>query len=277
MPVVYAQPIEQYPAALAFSTTPTMTNVDAAYPAAKLVTQDPTAVARTTAGNTAITWDFGLNREFDLISLIYTNTSYAATLVIEASANGLSWTTLRASHPLWAHRTSIPGSWTGEINDPRRGSLARNMSLFISPEVLTYRYIRLTVSDPQTTNLTFGRLFVGKTFSPNTGIQYGSNVSFSDSGRRERTEKGPAINDPGQTYVTMSLKMDFLNKTEMYDYAYEFDYWRGSCREVFACTDTSDVPNLQKNSIYGNIVEGRTISSDSFNSYSKTWIIESIM
>jgi hypothetical protein len=276
VPVLFAQPIEQYPAHLAFAGLPTMTNVDAAYPASRLVHYDPTSVTRSTATSAVITWDFGSNREFDVVSLLYTNTSYAATLVIEGSLNGTAWTTLRASAPLWAHRTTVPGSWTGESNDPRRGALPRNSSFYLSATVLTYRYIRLTVSDPQTTNMTFGRLFVGRSFQPGTGIQYGSSFSFEGTARAERTDRGALILDAGTSRVNASLKLDFLTKTEMYDFVYEFDFWRGAGREMLACLDTSDVPNLQKNLLYCTISEGRTITFDAFNVHSKTWSLESI-
>lgn len=279
MAVLFVQPIEEYPAHLALSTVPTMTNVDANYPASKLLTYDPTAVARTGTGSNScvITWDFGQNREFDVVSLLYTNTSYAATLVIEASLNGSTWVTLQSSKPLWAHRTTVPGSWTGEINDPRRGSLARNHSWYYSTTVHTYRYLRLTVTDPSATFLSFGRLFVGRSFSPSTGMQYGTSFSFTDAGRRERSDTGVMIMDgASNTIVSASVKTEFLTTTEMYDYVWEFDYWRGGCREILACLDTSDTERLQKNIIYGVLSEGRTIASDSWNAYSKTWNLESL-
>lgn len=277
MALVFAQPIEEYPVHLAFVTTPTMTNVDSNYPASKLITYDPTAVARTTATSTVISWDFGLAREFDVVSLLYTNTSYAATIVIEGSPDNSAWTTLQASKPFWAHRTSVPGSWTGEVNDPRRGALLRNHSWFYSPTVLTYRYLRITVSDSLTANITFGRLFVGKSFSPATGYQYGSSFSFSDSGKKERTDRGALIMDgSSNVIVTAAIKTDFLTSVEMYDYAYEFEYWRGGCKEMLVCLDTTDTTRLHKNILYGVLSDGRTISSDVFNSYVKTWNIESL-
>ncbi len=234
-------------------------------------------MARTTTGSTVITWDFGTAREYDVVSLVYTNTSYAATLVIEASTDGSSWTTLRASAPLWAHRTTVPGSWSGEMNDPRRGALPRNSSFYYSKAAVhVHRYLRLTVADPQVANITFGRLFVGKAFTPSTGIQYGTSFNFNDTGARERTARGALIMDPGNTIVTVVVKLDFLSTTEMYDYVYEFEYWRGSTREVLVCLDTDDVPRLQKNLLYATLAEGRTISADAFNVYSKSWNVESI-
>lgn len=278
MAVLFCQPIEEYPTHLAFSTTPTMTNVDSNYPASKLVSYDPTSTARTTLGSTVITWNFGLQREFDVISLLYSNTSYAATIVIDGSNNGSSWTNLQASRPFWAHRTSIPGSWTGEANDPRRGALLRNHSWYYSTTVQTWQYIRITVADPNVANMSFGRLFVGKSFSPATGMQYGTSFSFNDTGRKERSDRGPLILDgSANTTVSASVKTEFLTATELYDYVYEFDYWRGSCREMLVCLDTTDTAKLHKNILYCVMADGRTINSDAFNSYSKVWNLESVV
>lgn len=277
MAVLFAQPIEEYPTHLAFGSTPTMTNVDSNYPASKLVTYDPTAVARTTTGSTVITWNFGATREFDVVSLLYSNTSYAATIVVEGSSNGSSWTTLQASKPFWAHRTSIPGSWTGEVNDPRRGQLLRNHSWYYSTTVQSWQYIRITVADPNVSNITFGRLFVGRSFSPTTGMQYGTSFTFTDYGTKERTDRGALIMDATTNIIVgAQVKTEFLTATEMYDYTYEFEYWRGSAREMLVCLDTTDVPHLHKNILYCTMNEGRTISSEAFNSYSKTWNLESL-
>lgn len=275
--VVFCQPIEEYPAHLAFSNAPTMTNVDSNFPASKLLTYDPTAVARTTSGSTVITWDFLTQREFNVVSLLFTNTSYAATLVIEGSNNGTSWTVLQASRPLWAHRTTIPGSWSTEDTDPRAGALLRNHSWYYNVAGHKYRFVRLTVADPNVANITIGRLFVGRAYTPSTGMQYGSSFTFNDTGRTERTDQGAMILEAGsKAIVTASVKTEFLTSDEMYSYVYDFEYWRGGCREMLACLDVDNTARLQKNILYCVISEGRTISSDAFNCHSKTWNLESL-
>ena len=65
-------------------------------------------------------------------------------------------------------------------------------------------------------------------------------------------------------------------KTEMMDYIWDFNYWRGGARAILACLDTDDTRQLQKNLFYCTISEGRRISYDSYNTHSCTWILESI-
>ncbi len=276
MAVIFAQPIEQYPAHLAFASVPTVTNVDPAYPAAQLLNYDPTAVCRVTGDSSVITWDFGSAREFDCVSLLYSNVRHTGQILLETSSNGSVWTNVDAG-PFWAHLAATPpGSWSGEINDPRRGALERNHSWWYSPTVVTARYVRLAVSDPGAAYMTFGRLFVGRSFASGSGMQYGSGFSFSDSGRKERTDQGALIMEAGRTIVTANVKTEFLSTDDMYDYVYEFEYWRGGCREMLACLDTEAAARLQKNLMYCTMSEGRTIVSDTWNCYSKTWNLESL-
>jgi len=279
MSIFFAQPIEQFPKDLAFVTTPSATNADANFPAANLIGFDPTKAFKTTANSTVITWDFGLNREFDVVELHHCSFSYKALWIVEGSLNGTVWTTLRSSFPASAHLTSVPGSWSGEINDPRRSILNRNKALYNSATVQTFRYVRVTVTGDATLDPTFtiGRLFVGKKFVPTTGWQYGSSITFTDPSQRERTERGALVTEPKDVIISASVKLDFLSKAEMYDYIYEFNFWRGGARELLACLDVEDTVRLQKNILYCTIAEGRTITYDAFNTHSQTWILESIV
>lgn len=277
--IFFAAPVEVYPNYLAALGTITATNTEAAFPASNLLGYDVTRPMKLTsaATSTVIDWDFGVGREFDVVSLVHSSLSYKATWVIAGSNDKVTFTTLKSSGPFSAHLTTIPGSWTTEDTDPRRGILNRNKSLWQAGSVLKYRYIRVTVTGDATLDkgFTLGRLFIGRKFIPSTGWQYGSSFTFSDTGRRERTDRGALILDPGETIVQASVKMEFLTAAEMYDFSYEFNYWLGSSRVILACLDTSDVARMQKNTLYCTIIEGRTISIASFNTHSQTWILES--
>jgi len=278
MSILFAAPIEQFPRHLEFASSPTCSVADANFPAANLRSMDPTHVLKTTGPVATINWDFGAAREFDVVALLHNSLSYKALWVISASTDGSVYTTLAASNPAAAHLESVPGSWSGEINDPRRSVLLRNKSFWVSPTVRTFRYLRILVTGDATLDPTFtaGRLFVGKKFVPSTGWQYGSSIGFQDLSPRERSDRGVLLTDPRDPIITASVKMEFLNKTELMDHIYEFNYWRGSGREFFACLDVEDVARLQKNILYCTITEGRTITFDAFNTHSQTWILESI-
>ncbi len=272
MSIFFAAPIDEFPDYDKATTTPTSTLVDANFPVANLLTYDPTQDFRSTSTIPVITWDLGGAKEFDVIALISTNLRETATLQIERSSDGTTWTNLQAAGTL-----ALAHSVVGQTTQNKKNMLRKNHTLFNSLTVQTYRYIRLSVNS-QVTGLfpSIGRLFVGKKFVPSTGWQYGSNLGMNDLSRRERTDRGALIMDPMVPLPTADVKMEFLNKTEMMDFIYEFNYWRGSAREMLACLDVEDTKYLQKNMLYCTINEGRKISYDAFNTHACTWILESI-
>jgi hypothetical protein len=274
--IVFSAPIEQHPPHLAFRTAPTATNVDGSFPAKNLLDYSPTKVMRTVTGSTSIVWDFGRTRRYNVVSLVSTNCSYRAMLTIYTSNDGSAWTQVDTG-PLWAHLATQPAlAGSDEDLDPRKGSLERNSSWFYVPEGLNSRYVRLDVTDELTTNMTFGRLFVGRTWKPKSSYQYGSSFYFDDTGRKDRTEQGALVLDGGKAIVGAKAKMDFISSDEMYDVVYDFNYWRQGSREILTCLDVNTVRRLQKNLLYCTITDGRSVSADSFNAWSQTWVLESI-
>ena len=282
--IVFAQPIEQFPQRLAIVTVPVFSaGADANFPSKNLLSYDRTQVARTTANSVQINWDFGRNRKFDVVSLIDSNIGVRGIWTISGSTDGTNYVVLKASDAFWAHIVgtvaTIPaGAATDEDLDPRRTAPVRNSSFFYSQStVYNYRYLRIQVSDADAgTGMTFGRLFVGRVFRPKTSYQYGSRLIFDDSSNRERTDQGALILDPGRTIVGASVKMDFLSTNEVYDFIYDFNYWRGSARELLCCLDVNTPARLSKNLLYATITEGRTVTADQFEAWSQTWTLESI-
>lgn len=270
MSIWFAAPIDQFPDYNKVTTVPASTNVDAEFPAANLLNYDPTKVMRMTATSGVITWDLGSSRSFDVISLIHTNLDVTSTILVEASLDNVSWTTL------------VSGRALAHVVDPvtdthRKNLLRRNLTLFNSTTLRTFRYLRITVNSQVTLlHPSIGRLFVGTKFSPSTGWQYGSSFNFIDPSRRDRTDRGALILDPADPIIAAAVKTEFLSKNEMYDFIWEFNYWRGAGREFLACLDAEDVLRLQKNTLYCTIAEGRQITHDAFNAHSQTWILESI-
>jgi hypothetical protein len=281
--IVFTAPITDYPY---YNRRPisvlSATNADPAYPIENVMESDPTKVFRTTTGSTVINLQFSTTGHtfFDVISLVHTNTSYRATLKIELSTNGSAWST-HYDGPFWANLSTVQSTFVGDTAsdaDPRRHSLERNMAYVrdVSWPNYSWAYIRLTITDPLVSKITIGRLFVGRSFVPTYGHQYGSSISFTDYGRSERTDRGVMIMEPGLSITSATVKMDFLTKKEMYDFAYDFNKFIGSSRDFMVCLNTEDKVLMQKNTLYCTIAEGRTISFDSFNTHSQSWTLESI-
>ena len=271
MSIFFVAPIEQHPDYDKVTTVPASAHANASYPASNLLTYDPTQVMLATQVAPVITWDLGAAKSWDVISLIHTNLAHDATILVEGSANGSAWTTLQAAGTL-----ALAHSVVGQTVQNQKHMLRRNLTLFVSPTVLTYRYIRITPTNTGGVLPFFGRLFVGLKWKPTYGWQYGSQVNFLDLSRHERTDRGTLVLDYIPPIPGASVQMDFLSKAEMMDFAWEFNYWRGAGKEFLACLDVEDTKYLQKMTFYCTITEGRTISFDSYNTHSQTWTLENI-
>lgn len=272
MSIFFAAPIDQHPDYNKVTTTPTCSTADANFPAANLLTTDPTQVFTSTIQNPVIIWDFGSARSFDVISLVYTNLTDAATIFIEGSLDNITYTTLQVNTTL-----ALAHAISGQTTQNKSNMLRHNLTLYLPGTTQTWRYLRITPNTqiggvfPQ-----IGRLFVGTKWVPSVGWQYGSQLTFNDLSKRERTDRGTLVLDMLPTVTGANVKMDFSSKQEMQDTIYEFNYWRGAAREILACLNVEDVKWLQKNTLYCTITEGRTISFDAYNSHSVGWVLESI-
>lgn len=269
MSIFFVAPIEQYPDYDKVTTVPTSIHANAAYPAANLLTYDPTQVMLATQVNPVIVWDLGLIKSFDVISFIHTNLAHDATLLIEGSNDFSAWTTLYNGLAL-AHCIA------GQTVQNKKHMLRRNLTLLNSPTVLSYRFLRITPTNTGGILPFFGRLFVGTKWKPTYGWQFGSNVTFTDLSRRERTDRGTLVLDSIPTIPGASVKMDFLSKQEMLDFVWEFNYWRGTGKEFLAVLDAEDQKYLQKMSFYCTITEGQTLSFDTYNTHSIAWVLENL-
>lgn len=253
------------------------TNADTAFPASNLLTYSSSEVFSTTNGTSVITFDMGRAREFTVVSLVNCNASYRSTITVEYSSDGSAWTALVTAAPLFPNYVSVPASYSaGESSDPRLWNLEFVNSWYRSETIRYYRYVRVTVADPINSTWSAGRLFVGRHWTPSTGIQYGSTLEFQDVGIRERTDDGHLILDHVRVIVGAQLKMEFASKAEMQTEIYSLAYHRSSTKEVLVHLDETDTQYAQRNILYCTMTENRRISSDSFNAYSINFVLESI-
>lgn len=271
MSIFFAAPIDEHPDWDKVTNLPTANTPNGDYPASNLVNYDPTRPLVSTAQTLVVTWLFGKAVPIDVVSLIHTNMGPEATWSLE-TFDGSSWFAWVASSPFLAHKTA------GETDAVvKKNMLRTNSSLHVNSTVATVQGVRITMDSGVAGKFpSLGRLFVGRKYVPSTGWQYGSTFDFLDLSKRDRTDRTALVLDPQKPIVTASVKMDFLNKTEMMDYIWDFNYWRGSARGILACLDVEDKARLQKNLLYATIAEGRRVSFDSYNTHSANWILESI-
>lgn len=267
--IIFSQPIELYPSHLAAVPTITSaTNANSSWPATNLFNYDPYEVYQTTANTTVVTIDYGSAREFQLIALLHSNVTYQAVWTIEVSSNGSSWSTLKASSPFWCNLSAIPGSWSTEDEDPRRGYLGYIHAFYLHGSVQTYRHIRITITDSGagsgTNWIQVGRLFVGKIFQPGVNYAYGSDIEILDKSERVDMPRGAPLFLRLNKTLQFNITMEFLTQAEMEEYLYELNYWCGNNRELLCCLDPSTVSNRHKRILYGTLGQGLKIAHQSY-------------
>lgn len=276
--LIFSQPIELHPQYLA--ATPTVigeTNVDANWPTSNLFDYDPYEVFKTgSTTTTVLTIDFGSAREFQMISLLHCDISYNSQWQLEVSTNNSTWTTIFTAQPFWCNLSAIPGSWSTEDTDPRRGWLGYAHSFYLHSSLLTYRYIRITIDTSPASVMSFGRLFVGKIFQPAVNYSYGSDISVIDKSEKvDMPRSAPIFNRLGRS-LQFNITLEFATQTEMENYLMELSYWAGTSREIFCCLDPTTVTNRHKKIIYGTLEEGIKIINQNYNIFEQKLSITSL-
>ena len=279
MSIFFAKPIEQNPWDPITNSWSAL-NINSAYPASNLMARDLSQVTISTTGTLSVQylWNMGRAREFDVISVIGTNMTPRATIRIDVSADGNTYTTIQNTRMFFPELSVDPGAAPYAVGtDPNMYAPGKPKSLFLSPTVLSWQYIRIILTDSNNPAgfLSVGRIFVGLTWKPKSSLQYGSSFSFFDTGTRDRTDQGALITMDGYSYYGASVKMDFISSNELYNQVFDFNIWRGSTREILACLDIETTSRLQKNTLYCNVSEGRQISAEQFEAWSQTWVLES--
>jgi hypothetical protein len=271
MSIFFAAPIDGWPDYNKVTSMPTCSTENALFPATNLITMDPTQVFQSTDATPIINWNFGAQRSFDVVCLVGTNLTDVATMSIQGSNDNVSFTSIQGGATL-----ALAHAVAGQTVQNKSNMLRTNMTLLNLATPQTWQYLRIVPNTQIGGVVQIGRLFVGTKFVPSAGWQYGSQLNFDDMSPRQRTSRGTLVVDCIPGIRTATVKLDFLTKNEMYDFIYEFNYWRGASAEFLACLDVEDTKRLQKNLLYCNIAEGRTISFDSYNTHSSSWMLESI-
>lgn len=295
MSILFAQPVEQFPTRFAAPSTAKFLSgtIMAAYPATNLLTMDPTQVAMVNSGLAEILIDLGKNRYFDVISLFHSNVGLECSLNITTYVDGgevLGGTPIDAGTSVDTRRFIAGANPTTTYGYPAGGFYPdsedassiyyrlkeRNHSFYKHPTMMYARYIKLLIGTNAQTPVSFGRAFIGKSFTPSKGWQYGSSYDFTDTGTFDRTDRGAPVADRGRVLPGATVKMEFLSEAEMMNYIYDFNYWRGSTREMLVCLDTADLVNLQRNLLYCRIANERKVVQDTFKNFNMTWTLESL-
>lgn len=223
----------------------------------------------TDLNNAYVTIDFGSAKEINLIALLFTNASSAATWRVRAAATEADVTASPAydsgSNTLWP--TTGLDDWD-----------TVNAILFLSTSQ-TYRYWRIDVSDTGNSDgyIEAGRLYMANAWQSTRGQAFGWSIGWEDE-----SPKPQAIG--GQTYPVrrtprriLNMSINFLQETEIYNNAFQIDRLRGQARDILFIVDPDKSARLQDQTVYGLVQEFAPVVNPTFNIFEKRYRVEELL
>jgi len=243
-----------------------------------LQTMQPAEIWRSTVTSATINIDLASSKSFNLVSLLYTNLSSAATWRVrsaDSSAVLVSTTVPYDSSTIKAWPSStIQSDW----------DYTHSVLWLSSSQV--FRFLRIDINDPSprpptgssaavsATYVQAGRLIVASARQPTTNIQYGWGMGWNDLANIQRAANGAAYPDAKGMVRSLSFSLEFATASEMFDWLFQIDRRRGAHRDLFIIRDPEDTAQIMNQSIYGlQSGDMRPVVNDDYAIYSKQFNI----
>ena len=254
--------------ALSDAATLTAGSEAAGMPVGNLQTFQPSEKWRAT--NLAAAYveaDLGAAQPLDLIALLYTNTTSAATWRIRGATTQ-------------ANLTAAPGYDSGAITAWPQSGLDDwdfvHVFKWLGASPQTFRWWRVDLTDAANPDghLQAGRLYLSDAWQPARNLQYGWSIGFADDSIKRRATGGQSwVTARGKRRV-LDFTLGFLSEAEMYDNAFDIDRRRGEHADVLAIRDPDDTAHVHRQMVYGLIDGLKPIVNPNFNLFEKSYRIE---
>ena len=218
----------------------------------------------------------------------YRTEDLSATINIDLlSAKEIDFVSIVAHNATASGSVTIKAGTTSAVSDFSTGSLdlitgndaGYSRKFFASKfSAQTYRYWQLSFSDASNTDgyLEMGRVYLSKSFQPNTNASYGMAEGHTDQSRVSRTASGGVSAVTRTPFQVATVELDFATKEEMYGQAFDIDLSRGKSGDVVFVPDMDDTDYFQKRFVYGKFNEINPIVNTAFGIYRKRYRIEEI-
>lgn len=187
--------------------------------------------------------DLGRQRDIRLVALISHNLTELATIRIRGSAADPTFAVTSFDSGSMSAYPSVsslslawedPGFWFGTIDSERRAYYPSH-AIYLMDSPAFARYIRVEITDTSNPDgfIELGRIFVGPSWSPVTGIAAGFQIGHEDVttveesvGRTEYFDRRPLVR-------TMRFSLDFLQTSEIFGPVFDFERQLGISGEAF--------------------------------------------
>jgi hypothetical protein len=242
----------------------------AGMPATNLQTMQPSEVWRATDVNNAyFTVNLGSSLEFNLVSLLHTNADTVTQWRVRA---GDSEAEVNAAGD---QDSGTVDFWPGTAdlaNWPTTHSL-----LYLSSS-WTEQWLRIDVSNIQTSYFEAGRLYVANAWQPSRNQLYGFTFPYwREDVQRTTAQGGATYPVNGSRYMAADFTVRLSSQSEMLANAFEIGLTQGVSEDVLFIADPAEATYPEHGMVYGLINQPVPIRVPNKNKWEVTYAIEGIV
>lgn len=259
-------------------------------PLANAQDKDIKKVARSTnatTGSTKFVFTLTNPQAIRLVSLVNTNASRETLYRIKWANDSAfayplfdsGWTQMYpvGTVPYGSFEWEEEGFWDGRPNTEQIAYYPRDL-ICVFPQNHWGQYLSVEIDDTTNTNgyFQFGRLFMGKGFTPRININWGRSLQHNSSTTVQETLSRREIFDMKPLVRTEVFDLNSLSESEgstLFDMERQLDV----AGELFYVLDSSDLVNLARTSFLGRLEKLSPLTNPSFDIYSKQFQIKEIV
>ncbi|GMQ89661.1 MAG: hypothetical protein BMS9Abin09_1176 [Gammaproteobacteria bacterium] len=220
-------------------------------PANNLSSMQPRKLWQSTDLTPFVEVDFSVAETINLVALLFTNATSAATGRVRTAATQ-------------GDLTAAPIDDQAMTNAYIAGE--KTHLLLWYPTGMTARWLRVDVSDPTNPNgfMLIGRLYADNALQLQTNYDFGSQDGFEDDSLISRTDGKQSIPAEGANRPIVDLTLNISSEAERFAIR-EINRKRGAIKDVLLLTDPDATQNLHSRIYYGLLQRRRATINNSFN------------
>ncbi|MBW8034227.1 MAG: hypothetical protein FVQ79_00740 [Planctomycetes bacterium] len=189
--------------------------------------------------------DMGASIDIDVVALLGTNLTPAATILIRASD---------------ANPSGVPGELldTGVVG---ANVITNYPAVYYElSATITARYWRIDIADASVVdNLHLGRCFMGPLWQPGNNRLWGWSNIWADPSSVTESKGGQEYVDQGPRRRVLQFALSFMTEAEGYDNPFEIARENGAAKEILVLFESS-AGNTNKKNILGKIKRAEGLS-----------------
>lgn len=260
-------------------------------PVSNLANRQLSKVWRTANTNPLWTWftcNFGSVRQIDVVSLLAHNISALGKWRVRLSndptfATSIYDSGLVASQPDMASFGVKPWGvwqWGEALGAYEVPTDLKINSVLVLPASYNAMYLRIDISDPTNADgyIEAGRCYAGPKYQPTKNISYGWEIGWQDDSEAERSLGGQLYFNPKPKYREVKFTLEYVTQEEAYLNLFEFiDRRKGVSGDILFIPQPDRTDFYLYEVIYGRMRELGSISQPTWNTVSKSYVLEELI